>query len=305
MYVIAVLNRDSGTLRTLDLEAFCTRTKRVFRRRGHSIDCRIIGGTGVEAALREAAATQGVDAIIAAGGDGTISTAATIAFETGVALGVLPAGTMNLFARTLKMPLTLDEALESLANASLAKVDIATANNRPFVHQYSVGIHPRLVSIRNGMTYRSRLGKLFASSRAVLAAVASPPNFVVEVISARSTQPRRVTGVSVSNNPLADGHIPHADRLDGGVLGLYLADPISSAALARLIVDVFRGTWRGSPAVQERETPDLVLRFPRRKRGAKAVIDGELIRLEPEIRFQIHSGALNVLLPVADMERTS
>jgi diacylglycerol kinase family enzyme len=305
VYVIAVLNRDSGTLRTLDLEAFCTQTKRVFRRRGHSIDCRIIGEAGVEAALREAAATQGVDAIIAAGGDGTISTAATIAFETGVALGVLPAGTMNLFARTLKMPLTLDEALESLANASLAKVDIATANDRPFVHQYSVGIHPRLVSIRNGMTHRSRLGKLFASSRAVLAAVASPPNFVVEVISARSTQPRRVTGVSVSNNPLGDGHIPHADRLDGGVLGLYLAEPISSAALARLIVDVFRGTWRGSPAVQERETPDLVLRFPRRKRGAKAVIDGELIRLEPEIRFQIHPGALNVLLPVADMERTS
>src|SRR5690606_39913243 len=69
-------------------------------------------GSDVAAALRKAATTDGVDAILAGGGDGTISTAAGIAYETGMPLAVLPAGTMNLFARALKVPLVLDEALE-------------------------------------------------------------------------------------------------------------------------------------------------------------------------------------------------
>src|SRR5690606_30564472 len=138
-------------------------------------------GSDVAAALRKAATTDGVDAILAGGGDGTISTAAGIAYETGMPLAVLPAGTMNLFARALKVPLDLNEALEALAGGRLGEVDVATANGRLFVHQFGVGIHARLVRIREGMTYSSRVGKIFASLRAIAAAVIRPPVFEVEL----------------------------------------------------------------------------------------------------------------------------
>jgi diacylglycerol kinase family enzyme len=100
----------------------------------------------------------------------------------------------------------------------------------------------------------------------------------------------------VSNNPLGEGQI-HANRLDGGVLGVYVAAPLSTSALLKLVADVFMGTWRASPAVSEKEVDDVTLHFPKRKRGAHAVIDGELIKLDRSVTLKIHPGALKVVLP--------
>ena len=296
MRIIAVLNRDGGTLRTMDLAAFSTTAAAVFAGHGHQLDCRIVSGNEVDAALREAATSRGADAVLAGGGDGTISTAAGIAYETGMPLAVLPVGTMNLFARALKVPLVLEEALEALAAGEIGAVDIATANDRPFVHQFGVGVHARLVRIRENLSYGSRYGKMLASLRAIGAAAINPPQFEAEFHTTTGIERRRVSGIAVSNNRLGEGQI-HADRLDGGVLGVYVAAPLSTSALLKLVADVFMGTWRASPVVSEKEVDEVTLHFPRRKRGAHAVIDGELIKLDRSVTLKIHPGALKVVMP--------
>ena len=297
MRIIAVLNRDGGTLRTMDLEAFCAEAKAIFAAHGHQLDCRVVKGRKVEAALREAAATPGIDALLAGGGDGTISSAAAIAFAAGVPLGVLPAGTMNLFARALGMPQTLPEALGAIAGGTIGAVDIATANDRPFVHQFGVGVHARLVRIREGMSYSSRIGKMLASLRAIGAAVIAPPEFTAEIRTENGVETRRVAGIAISNNPLGDGHIPHADRLDAAVLGVYVAAPMSTWALLKLALGVLLGTWRASPMVSEEEVAEVTLRFPQHKRGTHAVLDGELIRLDRIVTLKVHPKALKVVQP--------
>lgn len=296
MHIIAVLNRDGGTLRTMDLDAFTAEAVAAFARHGHQLDCEVVAGSKVEAALRKAATSAGVDAVLAGGGDGTISTAAAIAYETGMPLAVLPVGTMNLFARALKVPLVLSEALEAIAAGEIGAVDIATANDRPFVHQFGVGIHARLVRIRENMSYGSRVGKMLASLRAIGAAAVNPPQFDAEIHTRKGVETRRVSGIAVSNNPLGDGQI-HADRLDAGMLGVYVAGPVSTSALLKLAADVFIGTWRDSPAVSEKEVAEVTLHFPKRKRGAHAVVDGELIKLERSVTLKVHPGKLKVVLP--------
>ena len=64
---------------------------------------------------------------VAAGGDGTISAAAAVAFEAGVPLGVVPAGTMNLFARSLAIPMTMRGAAEALTSPAPIHIDTARA----------------------------------------------------------------------------------------------------------------------------------------------------------------------------------
>ncbi|HLV83820.1 MAG TPA: diacylglycerol kinase family protein [Devosia sp.] len=300
MHVVAVLNRDGGTLRTMDLDELCAQVQAAFEGHGHTVECKIVPGDEVEAALRQAATRTEVGAVLAGGGDGTISTAAGIAYETGMPLAVLPAGTMNLFARALKVPLDLNEALEALAGGRLGEVDVATANGRLFVHQFGVGIHARLVRIREGMTYSSRVGKIFASLRAIAAAVIRPPVFEVELHTAKGIESRRVSGVAISNNRVGDGHIPHADRLDAGVLGVYIAAPVSSSELVALATGILLGTWRSNEMVSETEVTAVTLRFPKRKRSAQAVIDGELVKLEPSVELAIRPGALRVVLPKQD-----
>lgn len=296
MRFIAVLNRDGGTLRTMDMDEFCAMARDVFQRHGHELDCRIVAGNEVETTLREVSRADEVDAVLAGGGDGTISTAAGIAFESGRPLAVLPAGTMNLFARALKMPTDLVGALEIIADGEVGLVDIATANGRPFVHQFGVGIHARLVRIRENMRYRSRVGKMLASLRAIAAAAVRPPQFEAELHTSKGTERRLVSGIAISNNPLGDGRI-HADGVDAGTLGVYVAAPLSTSALLLLAIEVFRGTWRDSPMVSEKEVDEVTLNFPKRKRGAQAVIDGELIKLDRSVTLKVHPGGLKVVLP--------
>lgn len=293
----AILNRDGGTLRTIDLDAFRENAEALFAREGHELDCRVIGGKEVDTALAEASKDQAVDVMLAGGGDGTISAAAAAAYISGKPLAVLPAGTMNLFARALGMPLDLDTALEAIARGRIERIDIATANGRPFVHQYGVGIHARLVRIRNGMTYSDRVGKMMASLRAIMATAIDPPRFEVELVGPDGAKTHMVSGIAVSNNPLGDGPIPVAARLDSGLLGVYLAASTTSGELVALALDVFTGRWRDNALVSEAEVPEVVLRFPKRKRSNHAVVDGELIPLEPSVTLKLHPQAMAVVRP--------
>ena len=226
-----------------------------------------------------------------------ISTAAAVCFQSGKPLAVLPAGTMNLFARSLGMPLDLLEALAAIAAGELSEVDIATANDQPFVHQYSVGMHSRLVRIRNGLEYTNRLGKIIATVRALGETLRRPLRFDAVIRTGTRMETRRATAISVSNNPLSEGHVPYAEKIDGGVLAVYVVRPMSPMALARLLIGLLFGHWKQHPLVAETEVKEVTLAFPRRKSSARAVIDGELVPLPAEVRISIHPRALRVLRP--------
>lgn len=303
MRYVGVFNRESGAFRALDMDAFCKSAADIFAAHGHSLDCRIADARKLIMTLERALEGGAFEAILAGGGDGTVSTAANLAYRHGVALAVLPAGTMNLFARALQVPPALDAALPALASGEVRAIDMASANGRAFVHQFAVGIHPRLVRIRESLTYRTRIGKIVASLRAVVAAVLRPPDFEVELRFGGVTERRRVSGITISNNTIGEGHIPHADDLDRGVLGVYLSQPMSSLALARLAFEVLTGRWKANPMISEQEAQELTLRFPKRKRSAQAVIDGELIDLAREVHLQIHPGALRIVAPQPEREK--
>lgn len=298
MRIAAVINRDSGTLRTMDLEQFCSEATKTFADAGRQLECHVLRGSEVVATLEALANDNSIDALIAAGGDGTISSAAALAVRTNKVLGVLPAGTMNLFARALGISPDIHRALQEIAHGEVGRVDIATANGQPFVHQFNIGIHARLVRIRSGMVYRSRVGKMLASLRAIAAAAINPPRFEVEYSDGSGLYRRTVSGIAVSNNPLDNGPVPVAERLDSGRLGVYFAAPVTTAELLGLAIDVMVGRWRANPQVTELECETLELRFPKRKKGAQAVMDGELIELPQEVSLKVMPGALQIILPI-------
>lgn len=302
MRVIGVFNRDGGTFKTTDMEAYAARAVDVFATHGHELEPRIVEGKDLIAELERAAADG--DVVLAGGGDGTISAAAGIAYKTGKALGVVPAGTMNLFARSLHVPLDIDEALIAIAAGEIKSIDIATANGRPFVHQFSVGIHAKLVKLRETLTYKSRLGKIIASMRAFINAIAHAPNFHADVMTRGRLERRATAGISISNNAL-EGALPHAPRLDAGVLGIYVIAPLNAWIVAKLAWAALLGRWKTLPEVSDREAREVTLRFPRRKRNAVAVIDGELVELAPTVELRIHPGALKVMMPKVEADAAS
>ncbi|MEC9343989.1 MAG: diacylglycerol kinase family protein [Pseudomonadota bacterium] len=297
MRMIAVINGDSGTLRTLDIDAFCGVITGLFADEGKELSCVVAEGRNIASTLDRAFGEDRTQGVIIAGGDGTLSAAAERAWQSGKLLGVLPGGTMNLFARSLGMPMEMTEAAAALAKGVEDRSDIATANGRPFLHQFSVGFQPRMVKLRERQNYRSRLGKLAASAMAALDSIRRPPSYRVDLEIDGKRHSSRLSSLAISNNPFGEGHMPYADAVNTGRLGVYLARPASHATNARMLADMMLGTWRTNPDISEFEAHRVVARFPERKRHASAAIDGELVDLERSIEIDIHPGELKVLRP--------
>jgi YegS/Rv2252/BmrU family lipid kinase len=87
-----------------------------------------------------AALDRGPDLLIAGGGDGTISTAARLLAHGDAALGLLPLGTTNNFARTVGVPLDLDDAVATLTDGKVVDVDLGLAGDQMFTNHVGVGL---------------------------------------------------------------------------------------------------------------------------------------------------------------------
>jgi diacylglycerol kinase family enzyme len=297
MRFLAVLNRDGGTLRAMDLDTFSAAIEETLTAAGHTVETRIVAGDEVVEALNQAARARSVDVVLAGGGDGTISAAAAAMKDKKKALAILPAGTMNLFARSLGVPQTLDVALRSFADGEIRPVDVASANGRVFVHQFSIGMHAKMVRLRDRMEFRSRLGKIGASIRAGYTTMLNPPTMTISLTIGEAEIVTRTIGIGVTNNLLGEGHLPYADHPDGGVLGVYITVARQRGELLNFMLNVARGRWRGNQQVEIHQAERVVLKIRSAKAGFKCVIDGELSELERETVLEIHPKSLRVLVP--------
>ncbi|NVD38229.1 diacylglycerol kinase family lipid kinase [Ensifer sp. HO-A22] len=296
MKLKAIFNRDGGTFRTTDMTAYGDRVEAIFRDAGHQIEIATVSGAEMQEALEKTCRRDDLDAIVAGGGDGTISAAAGVAWKTGMPLGVVPAGTMNLFARTLKLPLDIWKAPEVLAQGTIIDGDIGSADGRAFVHQFSMGLHARMVRYRESFSFRSRLGKITASTRAAVGVILNPPDFEIEFDVDGHHESRHVSAVSVSNNPFGRDTLMYADDVTAGHLGFYTAPPLSPPGVAKLALDVLRGKFRDNPVITEMRGHALDLHFPKVDRKINCVIDGELLPMGRDVALRIHPGELKLLV---------
>jgi YegS/Rv2252/BmrU family lipid kinase len=110
------------------------------------------------AAMR--ARDSGVDAIFGAGGDGVLAQILPAILNTDVALGVIPLGTGNVWARELRLPLDPRRAIVAQLSAPPSRVDVGLANRRPFLVITSFGLDARIVEMVESDTGAKALGQL-------------------------------------------------------------------------------------------------------------------------------------------------
>lgn len=92
----------------------------------------------------EAELAAGARRVIVGGGDGSLSAAARVLAGTGVALGVLPLGTANDLARTLRIPPELPAAARVIARGQARRIDVGWAGDHPFLNAASIGVSSEL-----------------------------------------------------------------------------------------------------------------------------------------------------------------
>src|SRR6266516_6785271 len=99
----------------------------------------------LEAARR--AVASGVDAVFGAGGDGILATMLPALIGTETALGVVPLGTGNVWARELRLPMEPGAAVTAQLHRPAHRVDIGRLNRVPFLVVASAGLDARIVEV--------------------------------------------------------------------------------------------------------------------------------------------------------------
>ncbi|ABF44282.1 Diacylglycerol kinase family enzyme (plasmid) [Deinococcus geothermalis DSM 11300] len=94
--------------------------------------------------LLRAEVARGTPCVVVGGGDGTLSHAANILRGTGTALGILPLGTGNTFARSVGVPLDLPGAARVIAEGRTVAVDVGLLNGRAFLNSVALGLSAQI-----------------------------------------------------------------------------------------------------------------------------------------------------------------
>lgn len=236
--------------------------------------------------------------VVAAGGDGTVSTVAAYVAGTNKTLGVLPLGTLNHFARDIGIPLELRAAVRVLANGNTKPVDAAEVNGRVFVNNSSLGIYPRIIAQRDNLQHQRNSGKWAAFAWATVLAFRRFPFLHLRICFQGRELRRKTAFLFVGNNgyEMTGLDIGARRRLDTGNLGLCTTHRTGRLGLLRMGVSALLGR-----VDQARDfdtfTVDEALIDSLQKRLLVSM-DGEVTYMQPPLHYRSRPGALRVIVPV-------
>lgn len=247
------------------------------------------------ARAREAAA-RGAPCVVAMGGDGTVNAVIAGIHGSGAALGVIPAGTLNHFAKDLGIPLDLEGAAAVLAVGRVESVDLGEVNGRLFVNNSSLGLYPAMVRRREKQR-RDGWPKWIAMARAAFTVLRHYSLLRVRLEAGGEARIRRAPIVFIGNNEyvMSGFNMGARARLDGGLLSVHVPHDLGPWELLAIPLKALFGRLRHVRNFDVFQAAEILVET-RRKRLAVA-LDGEVDYMRPPLRYRALPGALRLIAP--------
>jgi diacylglycerol kinase family enzyme len=294
--VRVIVNRQGGTLKAKADDGEKA-LREAFAAAGVDADIRPTEPDKLSEALKEAAKAPGLDAVVAGGGDGTLSCAAGHLAGTGRPLGILPLGTLNHLARDAGIPAGLEEAAAIIAAGHVREIDLAEVNGRVFVNNSSVGLYPDMVRLREAEQERKGRSKRLAMLSASLTILRHFRRHRLWISAEGLEAPIHTPLLFVGNNRYEVNLFALGKRetLDAGELCLYAIRARSRAGLV----------WAGIRGIfgkldQQRDFVTAYVAEAEVSSGRDSLTvsaDGETVRMETPLRYRILPKALKLIVP--------
>lgn len=237
------------------------------------------------------AVEEGFEKIVAAGGDGTINEVVNGLAGSKAALGLLPLGTMNVFACELGVPANrLRKCWQIIEAGHVRSIDLARANHCYFVQLAGIGLDAQVVQ-ETTWELKKSIGPLSYLVNAAQIAARKPPQLVIE-------SPERTdkgSFVLIGNGRYYGG--PFAifkdARIDDGLLDVLIFKNLGYLDIARYLQAIIFGTHTKLADVEYFQTPRVTVRS---KEKVLVEVDGEVIGSVP-VTFRVSSKKLRVIVP--------
>lgn len=246
-----------------------------------------------------AEAARSPRAIIVGGGDGTLNAAAGPLVGTGVALGILPLGTLNHFAKDAGVPATWPEAVAAIARFETRDVDVADVNGHVVLNNCSIGGYSEALRRREVLRRRAGHGKWRAMLLGALAVLRRVPRLHVTLQAPDWSARLRASFVLVANNRYQDDVLlsGRRGRLDQGRLWIYASRVHRWRDLARTALQAWHGGIHAATQLESWQAGQLILDV--RESPLPVAVDGEVVKLDPPLHFHIRPRQLRLIAPPA------
>ncbi|MFQ5945051.1 MAG: diacylglycerol/lipid kinase family protein [Anaerolineae bacterium] len=296
MRALVIFNPAAGLREArADLE----RALPVLSRAGWDVTLEETEGPGEALEMSRGAAARGYEAVVAAGGDGTLNEVLNGIVGSDLLLGVLPLGVGNVWAREIGVPAAmafapdLETAAEKLASGRVYRVDVGKANERYFLLWAGVGLDASVVEALDHRL-KKRLGPvafLLAGARALESLSASPVKIMVD----GDETSRDVVLVEVSNAQTyaSIARLASEACLDDGLLDVTVFRGRGRLDAVRHIGTLLLGRHRRHPQVEELRGREIVITSDR---PLSLHLDGEPSGTTP-VDISVEPSALRAIIP--------
>jgi diacylglycerol kinase (ATP) len=257
-------------------------------------DCpvRVTSHSGEAEALARRAVEEGFARIVAAGGDGTVSQVANGLAGSNAILGVLPMGSVNVFAMELGLPLhNLQRCWDIIEDTNLRLVDMPSANNKYFVQLAGVGLDAQVVK-ETSLAFKRSFGPLSYLISAAQIAARQPPKLFIE---SEHTSLEEGSFVLVGNGRLYGGPFPFFKQavINDGLFDVVVFKRLGYLEIIKYLQDVVFSSDIKVPEIEYFQTRQLHITS---EQDVPLELDGELAGNCP-VDFRIRKRALRVLAP--------
>ncbi len=241
--------------------------------------------------IREAAG-RGIRGVFAVGGDGTVHEVARRLIGTDLALGVVPTGSGNGFARHLGLPMNLRAAIRACSSLRIETIDTATVNGTPFINMMGIGFDAWVADAfstagTRGLATYVRVGlRGFARYRAE----------EVELTVDGDAKRRSAIVIAVANASQYgnNARIAPLASMQDGILDVILVDHAPLFRVPLLTARLFSGSFHRAHGVTTLRGRSITIRRPA---AGSAHLDGEPVTLPDLLTIEIVPRSLRVIVP--------
>jgi diacylglycerol kinase family enzyme len=289
---IALVNSRAGEVLQRGEESFASAITDGFAPLGVDCEVRFVSPRRMAGALKTAEAER-PDAVLVAGGDGTVNHLLGPMAAAAVPIGLLPLGTLNLFARDLGLSGAIPDMLPHLARLGIRRVDLGDVNGNLFHSNAGLGFYVRMARAREHARHLVPFSKILGHTIASFRSLWGHRPIAIDITVDGHRETHLADAVLVTNQHF-DGADWRRERLDTGLLEIHMLQATGLWGRLKAGLAVYRGTWRSLPHLTSRSASSITVRRHGRLRST-ITLDGEVYRVRNPIHFESRPGALRLI----------
>ncbi|MBK7287693.1 MAG: diacylglycerol kinase family lipid kinase [Flavobacteriales bacterium] len=287
MKITVVINPRSGKKRAESLRGLA---EQLGHEGGHELEFHTIAAPGDGKRFAEEAIATGMDRIISIGGDGTLNAVASGMVGSPLQLGIVPMGSGNGYARSLKLPRDPGEALRVTFNGKVRQMDVCYLNDQLFLGTAGIGFDARVAHAFDQSKGRGMWNYMRLIIKHILGA---KPMHTVTKANNHTREDEVLMFVFCNTREFGNGAVISPGSLpDDGLAELRIVTKPPLLPMLTAFIRMYNGRIDGSPYVTNIVTDQAMVH----QDGTLAHLDGEPVEIGQEVRFRLEAKRLWVVV---------